>query len=257
MLLALQSAITALLQGAFPALFTGAGAVQMAFADNQWQFDPMSADPVAGEPGPQDAVDALVFNPAAPTGPYLLTRPPYPGPRRVYLRTPSGDLAALANAELVWDAINPASFIFKPRTGRLLTGFDHLEAHYGVVAAGTQLKTLHQTSLLLTTADPARAEQALSLSLAALALNRERLRQQAAYSFAAGNYQVAGTLQSLSFASGSTSAAHVSSVLIHTALDLTVQRLLVESEGQPIVHISSPGRPAGGRPIDIDPVVQA
>lgn len=257
MLLALQSAITALLKGAFPALFTGAGAVQISYAANTWQFDPMSADPVAGEPGPQDTVDALVFNPAAPAGPYLLTRPPYPGPRRVYLRTPSGDLAALANTELVWDGANPASFIFKPRAGRMLTGFDRLEAHYGVVAAGSQLKTLHQTALLLTTADPARAEQALSLSLAALALNRELLRQQAAYRFAAGSYQVAGTLQSLSFASGSTSATQVSSVLINAALDLTVQRLLVDGEGQPIVKISSPGRPAGGRRIDIDPAVQA
>ena len=65
MLLALQTAIRTLLETSLPALFTGAGAVQIAFVDDTWTFDPLSADPVAGEPGPEDAVDLLAFNPAA------------------------------------------------------------------------------------------------------------------------------------------------------------------------------------------------
>jgi hypothetical protein len=255
MLLALQSAITSLLKSALPTLFDGAGAVQLAYGADSWRFDPLSADPVAGEPGPEDAVDALAFDPSAPAGPYLLTRPPYPGPKRVYLRSPDGDLIALSPAELNWDAANPAKFGFQPRPGRELTGFNQLEAHYGIVAAGSQLKLLHQASLTLTAPDAATAEQALSLALAVLALNREMLRQQAAFSHAAGSYQAVGTLKTLSFADGS-AAGTAATLNLAAELDLKVQRLLGDGEGQPIAHIVSPGRAAGGRAVDIDPIVQ-
>jgi hypothetical protein len=255
MLLALQSAITSLLKGALPTLFDGAGAVQIAHGTDSWRFDPLSADPVAGEPGPEDAIDRLAFDPQAPAGPYTLTRPPYPGPRRVYLRSPAGDLIALSPAELQWNAANPASFGFQPRPGRALAGFDQLEVQYGIVAAGSQLKLLHQASLTLTAASPAAAQVALSLALAVLALNREALRQQAAFSHAAGSYQAVGTLKSLSFAEGS-AAGSAATLQLAAELDLKVQRLLGDDEGQPIVRILSPGRPADGRAVDIDPIVQ-
>ena len=69
MLLALETAIVDLLKSALPALFTGAGAATASFPLNTWDFDPLSADPVAGQPGPEDAVDELPFNAAAPAGP--------------------------------------------------------------------------------------------------------------------------------------------------------------------------------------------
>ena len=117
MLLKLQTAIVDLLKTAFPALFTGAGAVTIGFAVDNWSVDPVSANPVAGEPGPEDAIDALPFDPAAPAGPYLLTRTPYPGPRRVYLRSAVGDLVALLPAELLWDPAVALKFSVVPLAG--------------------------------------------------------------------------------------------------------------------------------------------
>lgn len=255
MLLALQTAITNLLQAALPTLFAGGAAVQVVFGNESWSIDPLSADPVAGEPGPEDAVDRLIFDPDAPAGPYTLTRPPYPGPKRVYLSSPAGDLIALSAAELSWNPADAASFSFQPRPGRDLEGFDVLEVHYGVVAAGSQLKLLHQGSLTLSAASAAAAAQAQALALAVLALNRETLREQAAFSHAAGSYQAAGTLKTLSFASGS-AAGDAATLVFGAELDLKVQRLLGDAEGQPIVRIVSPGRPADGRPVDIEPAVQ-
>lgn len=256
MLLALQTAITSLLQSSLPALFTGAGLVQIAFDDDTWTFDPLSADAVAGEPGPGDATDLLAFDPNAPAGPYTLTRPPYPGPKRVYLRSPQGELVALSPREVIWNPANAASFTFQPRPGRDLTGFTELSVLYGIVTAGTQLKVLHKASLTLTSSDAAKAEQALALALAVLALNREALRGQGAFSFTSGGYQSEGTLKTLHF-SGGTTIADVRTLQISAELDLEVQRLLGPDEGKPIVQILSPGRPAGGRPIDIDPAVEA
>src|SRR6187397_2959232 len=166
MLLALETAVVNLLKSALPALFTGAGAATASFPLNTWDFDPLSADPVAGQPGPEDAVDELPFNPAAPAGPYTLTRPPYPGPKRVYLHSTAGELVALANSEVVWNPANPASFSFAPRPGRELSSFAHLQVLYGVVAAATRLKTKHKLALEIGGSTAAAAEQALALALA-------------------------------------------------------------------------------------------
>ena len=257
MLLKLQVAVAALLKTAFPALFTGAGAVSISYALDNWTFDAASADPVAGEPGPEDAVDLLPFDPVAPSGPYTLTRAPYPGPRRVYLRSGLGDLAALLPSELTWNPANALVFTVQPRPGRDLASFNQLEVQYGVVAAGTRLKTLHQLTLSLASADPAKAEQAMVLGLAALALNREALRKQAAFAYATPGYQAQGTLKSLSFASGTSTAATGHRLLLSAEIDLRVQRLLGADEGKPITHILSPGKAVGGKSIDIDPAVQA
>lgn len=256
MLQKLQAAVADLLTTAFPALFTGAGAVAIGFAQHAWTFDAASADPVAGEPGPEDAVDILPFNPLAPTGPYALTRAPYPGPRRVYLGSAAGDLAPLLPSELVWNTAVPTQFTLQARPGRELAGFDHLQVQYGVVAAGTRLKTLHQVSLALTAADPARAEQALVLALAALALNREALRTQASFAYTTLAYQAQGSLKSLSFSSGTSANASDKRLVLNAEVDLRVQRLLGADEGKPITHILSPGKVVGSKSIDIDPAVQ-
>ena len=166
---------------------------------------------------------------------------------------------ALSPAELSWDAADPAKFTFTPRPGRLLAGFNQLQVLYGVVAAGTQLKVQYQAALTLTGSTAAQAEQALSLSLAALALNRDALRSGAAYQFAAGGYQVAGTLKTLGFASGTTTG-NGHGILLAAELNLLVQRLLGDNEGKPITQVLTPGRPdlaGGGRRVDIDPIVQA
>mgnify|MGYP006992415150 CR=1 FL=1 len=250
-------AVTALLRGSFPAVFTGAGAATLAWSVETFTVDPMSADPVAGEPGPEDAVDVLAFDPAAPAGPYALTRPPYAGPKRVYLRSAAGDLAALLPAEQQWSAADPARFTLQPRAGRLLAPYSQVQVQYGVVAAGTRMKTLHQITLTLSGADVGKSEQALALALAALGLNREALRQQAAFDYSAGNYRTQGTLKSLSFAGGGSGAPKLYRLQINAEIDLKLQRLLGADEGRPITHIVTPGRPLDGRAIVIDPTVQS
>lgn len=255
MLSALHTAITSLLQTALPALFVGANAVKVSFGVDNWNFDPLSVDSVAGEAGPLDAVDLLAFNPNAPAGPYALTRPPYQGPKRVYLRSADGDLSPLSAAELTWNAAG-TSFTFQPRPGRQLTGFDQVEILYGVIAAGTQLKLLHQASVTLTAADEVAAAQAMALALAVLALNRETLRRQAGFDYNSGHYQAAGTLKTLTFASG-TATANTAAIMLVAEVDLLVQRLLDDDEGTPIERILSPGAAVGARRVDIDPIVES
>jgi hypothetical protein len=257
MLLALQNAITALLNTALPAVFTGAGAATVIYPPDAWDFDPLSADPVAGEPGPEDAVDDLPFNPAAPTGPYALTRPPYPGPKRVYLRSAAGELVALSSPEVLWNSSDPASFTLVPRPGRDLTGFNQVEILYGVIAAATRMKTLHKFSIQITAADASSADKALSLALAALILNRSTLMDEGGFAWNSGNYQAEGTLKTLKFSAGAAPASTSRILDLETELDLRLERLLGEDEGQPIAWIHAPGVPASGRSIVIDPAVQA
>jgi hypothetical protein len=256
MLLALENAIVALLKNAFPALFTGTTPATVTFPNDTWDFDPLSADPVAGEPGPEDAVDDLAFNPSTPAGPYTLTRPPYPGPKRVYLRSATGDLVALSNTEIIWDPLNAASFTFAPRPGREVSGFDHLEILYGVVAAATRLKTLHKLTLQITAADAGTVEQVLALSLSALALNRDSLMSQSGFSWNSGSYQAQGVVKTFKFSAGAATAAS-RTLSLEVEVDLRVERILGENEGKPIVRILSEGQPVGTKTVDIEPIVQA
>jgi len=257
MLLALQNAIVALLNGALPALYTGPGAATATFPAESWTFDPLSADPVAGEPGPEDAVDDLPFNGESPGGPYTLTRPPYPGPKRVYLRSGAGELVPLSSPEVVWDPLDPTSFTLLLRPGRDLIGFNQVEILYGVLAAATRLKTLHKCTLQIAATDAATAEAALALSLAVLVLNRATLMEQGGFASNSGSYQAQGTLKTLKFSTGAAPTTTTRTLDLEVQVDLRLERLLGETEGRPIAWILSPGKTAGSKPIDIDPALQA
>jgi hypothetical protein len=257
MLLALENAIIELLKSAFPQLFSGPAPAALTFPVDTWDFDPLSADPVAGEPGPEDAVDRLAFNPSAPAGPYALSRPPYPGPKRVYLRSAAGELVALGETEVIWNPANPASFSLAPRPGRDLSGFSQLEVQYGVVGAATRVKTVHKLTLQITAADAGAADRALALALAAIALNRSTLMSQGGFSWNAGSYQAQGTVKALKFSAGAATAAASRTLSLEAELDLRLERALGADEGKPILRILSPGRTAGTKPIDIVPAVQA
>lgn len=225
MLLALQDAIDALLKSALPSLFAGDAPVQLTFSPDSWDFDRLSADPIAGEPGPEDAIDELCFDPSAPGGPYSLTRPPYPGPKRVYLRSGTGELVTLRHGEVVWSAVDPASFALVPAAGRVLSGCDHLHVMYSVVAETTRMKSLHRLALRIAGHDAGSAEQAFALALAVLVMNREALLRAAAFSWAAGGYQVDGTLKTLKFTAGSTPAASERQLALEAELELRLERL--------------------------------
>ncbi|WP_291992484.1 hypothetical protein [Candidatus Accumulibacter sp. ACC003] len=226
MLLALENAIDALLKSALPSLFTGSGAAVATFSADHWDFDRLSADPIAGEAGPEDAIDELTFDAAAPAGPHSLTRPPYHGPKRVYLRSTSGELVALRGAEVVWDAADPAAFSVVPATGRVLSDYTHLHVMYGVVAAATRLKSLHRLNLQIAGADASSTEKAFALTLSVLVMNREALLRAAAFSWTAGGYQVDGSLKTLRFSSGAAPAAAVRTLALEAEIDLRLERLL-------------------------------
>ena len=257
MLLALEGAIVNLLNRELPSLFTGPGSASASFSAHTWDFDRLSVDPVAGEPGPEDAVDELAFDPATPAGPYALTRPPCPGPKRVYLRATSGELVALGNAEVVWDPADRASFSVVPAGGRSLSGFDHLHVMYGVVAAATRLKTLHKLTLQLAGADAGDTEQAFALALATLVLNRDTLLRAGGFAWAAGGYQVEGSVRTLKFSAGSAPATSLRTLALEAELDLRLERLLEEGEGEAISRILSPDRTPGGRSVGMDPAAEA
>lgn len=255
MLLVLQNAIDALLKSALPSLFTGAGAAAATFSADSWDFDRLAADPIAGEPGPEDAVDELLFDPAAPAGPYALTRLPYPGPKRVYLRSTSGELVALRNTEVVWNVADAASFSVVPAAGRVLSGFDYLHVMYGVVAAGTRLKSLHKLALQITGADAESAERAFALSLAVLVMNREALQRSASFFWTAGGYQADGTLKTLRFASGASPGPTQRTLVLEVEVELRLERLVGDDDGRATEAIPLPGRSPGSKVVGIHPAV--
>lgn len=261
MLLALQNAFFDLLKTSFPDVFGGTTpSVKVAFEGYGWTTDPSSADPTAGEPTQDDAADVLAFDPAHPEGPYTLSRPPYPGPRRVYLRTAGTDRQPLGPSEVQWDSVNPQSFTLHPKPARVLSGFNRVEILYGVTAVFTLLKSHHALPVLFSASDDAAAERGEALALAAFALNREAVMAAGAFSQTGGGYTAAGTIKSLKLSSGtvSTSEKPSRSLVLDVELDLKISRALAEGEGQPIQHILSPGKtPSEGRKVDIDIDVQS
>lgn len=259
MLLALQNAFLELLKSSFPDLFDGTPApIQVTFQNHGWTLDPSSADPTAGEPTQDDAADLLAFDPAQPAGPYTLSRPPYPGPRRVYLRTAGDDRQALGPAEVQWDSANPQSFTLQPKPTRVLSGFNRVEVLYGVTAVFTQLKSHHQLPVLLSGSEDATLERGEALALAAFALNREAVMAAGAFSHAGGDYTAAGTLKSLKLLKGAANTGSSRELVLDAEVELKVSRALAEGEGRAILRIVSPGKsPSGERKVDIDIDVQS
>jgi hypothetical protein len=259
MLTALQTAFTVLLKSSLPSLFDGdSPAVTLAFPPYQWDFDPSSADATAGEPSQDDAVDSLAFDPASPQGPYALTRPPYPGPKRIYLLGPGGDRVTLAPGECVWDPLAPGSFTLAPKPARALAGLDTVEVHYGVTAVFTKLKSAHQLGALIAAADDAKADEAEALALAVFALNREAIKAAGGFSHAGGGYTAQGEIKTLKLRKGNAPGPGSRILVLEAEVEMKVGRALNEDEGTPILRILSPGAaPGPDRKVDIDIGVEA
>lgn len=257
MLTSLRTAFTGLLRDAYPSVFGGSSPpVAAEFSTDEWSFDASSADATAGEPAQDDARDLLPFDPEEPEGPYTLARPPYPGPRRVYLRAPTGDRATLGPAEVAWDAVDPRSFTLAPKPSRALDGFDGVEVLYGVTAVFTRLKSLHRLTVVLTAADEATVERGELLALAAFALNRDAVMKDAAFDESGGDYQVHGEVKSLVLRGGTAPEPGARHLTLAAEVELKVSRALAGDEGTPIRRILSPGA-AGARPVDVSIDVQA
>jgi hypothetical protein len=258
MLLSLQNAFRELLTSSYPDVFGGAAPpVEIEFPTYAWTFDASSADATAGEPAQDDARDLLVFDPADPEGPYTLSRPPYPGPKRVYLRTPVGDRVTLGPAEVAWHPVDSRVFTLHPRPSRALAGFDQVEVLYGVTAVFTKLKSMHRMPVSLSGPDNAAVERATVLAMGAFALNRGRVIANGAFADAEGDYQVAGEIKSLKLNQGSATGPGARTLSLDAEVELKVSRALAEDEGAPITHILSPGATAGARRIDVRMDVEA
>ncbi len=115
----LDEAIKTLLAEALPGLLGGAPPpIALTVESEGFVVDPNTADALASEPRPDDHSDRFDFDPAGiifdPASPafdptalpvFLLTKPPYPGPRRVRLLTAAGDRIAVQESEVQWDEL--------------------------------------------------------------------------------------------------------------------------------------------------------
>src|SRR5215212_8282701 len=102
----LPEALEVLLTGSLPTLLDGPAdqTVGLTIIGGLFEMDQeQPADATAGEPRPDEREDTLAFDPADPAGPYALTQPPYPGPRRVWLVTGTAERTPLRPDEVVWD----------------------------------------------------------------------------------------------------------------------------------------------------------
>jgi hypothetical protein len=248
----IDATLRALLVDALPGLFGGATpAVQLAVTPQELVVDPLSADAAAGLPAPDDRLDRFPLRADSPNGPYTLTQPPYPGPRRVRLLTGAGEPVALRADEVAWDAADARVFSLAPRATRSLEGFSDVQVLYGVTAVFAKLKATQTLAVELRAADAALLARAEALSLAALTLNRQRVVDESGAVYEDGDYAAevaAGSLRLLR----SEREDGLARLHLVAELELKVRRALADDEGRPIRRIATPGRPADPeRPVDI------
>src|ERR1044071_8545889 len=172
----LDEALRQLLLDTLPALFGGpTPPVQVSVAQDLFTFDAESAEAEAGEPRVDDQIDQFPFDPAAPEGPYTLTKPPLPGPRSIRLTSALGDRVPLLEEETLPDPDDDRVFRLQARPDRDLAQFNGVQVLYGVSAVFVRLKGTQTFVVNLQSNDAARLEQAESLALAVIELNRKRL----------------------------------------------------------------------------------
>jgi len=250
----LADVLKSLLTTSLPGLLGGAApAVQASVVPDLFTIDPQSVEADAGEPRVDDQTDTLPFNAANPGGPYTLTKPPMPGPKRVRLATPAGDRIALQDSEVVWDRVNGKAFTLQLRHDRDLSGVNGVEVLYGVVAVFVKIKALQKLALQLQSANPAQLGQARDLAIAVVELNRKQIVEQAGASFQDGDYSAVVAVRSLKLLSGTAPAANTCLLQFTAEVEVKGTRALAADEGAPIVRIASPGRaPDPKRPVDVE-----
>jgi hypothetical protein len=249
----LDESLRQLLIDSLPTLFGGATPpVQMTTVDELFVVDPQSAEAEAGNPRVDDQADQLPFDPAAPAGPYTLTKPPLPGPRRYRLTSALGDRVPLTDSEVLLSPDDSRVFRLQPRPDRELGGFNGLQVLYGVAAVFVRLKGTLTFKAQLQSSDAARLEQAEALAVAAVALNRRALVERSPQSFSDADYSATVWLDSLVL--DRTTAPSASIRLLHYTggVMVKVTRALGADEGRPIVRIRTPGEPIDpDRPVAI------
>jgi hypothetical protein len=249
----LDQALQTLITTALPGLFSGDAAVKLAITSDRFEVDPLATDAMASKPRPDDRTDDFGFDPDHPAGPYTLTQPPYPGPRRIYLTTSNADRIALQEREVIPDEVDARIFTLALRPNRELAGVTGVRALYGVTAVFTRLKAAQILTVQLQSAEAAKLEQAEALVATVIALNRPFLVESAQASFADGDYGAHIDILSLKLLKGTRPAADLRLLTLQVEMELKASRALREDEGRPITRIHTPGRPIdANRPVDIE-----
>ena len=255
----LDEALRQLLIDSLPALFGGATpVVQVSVAQDLFTFGAQSAEAEAGEPRVDDQTDQFPFVPATPGGPYTLTKPPLPGPRRVRLTSVLGDRVPLVEGEILPDPNDDRVFRLQPRADRNLAQFNGVQVLYGITSVFVRLQGVQTFVVNLQSADAVRLEQAESLALAVIELNRKRLVERSPESFTDADYAAAVSAISLKFVKATAPAAATQQLHYAAEVAIKASRALAAGEGRPILSIRSPGRPADpARAVDIEAFVDA
>ncbi|MBN1478899.1 hypothetical protein JXA70_01360 [candidate division KSB1 bacterium] len=252
----LDETLKTLITESLPGLFGGANpAVKLTMTSELLEFAPESADALASEPRPDDAVDTFSFDPDNPGGPYTLSKPPYPGPRRVRLTTDIGDRLPLREEEVLWDAENTQQFTLELRESRDLTDITGLEVLYGVTAVFTKIKATQIFSVLLQLQSNKPAEnleQAEALVLSVIELNRGKFMENGGAHYEDDAYGADIEIKSLKFVKGTSPETKQRLLTYIAELELKASRALREDEGAPIERIRTTGRPVDpDRPVNI------
>ena len=255
----LSKAITALLAGELPSLFGGATPViKASVAPDTFAIDPASLDSQASEAREDDGADNLAFNPAQAQGPYTLSKPPLPGPIRMWLITTDGDLLALAPAEIVFDPNDPRKFTLRLNPQRQIANVKTVRVAYTIVAVFAKINYSHELAVLLQNSDPAALDKGEDMALAVLALNRPRLLSAAVQTLQEGAYAARIEVKKLQFVRGDSPAPDSRRIFIHAEMGIKVTRALPADQGKPITHIRTvPGVGNPKKPIDIRVDVEA
>jgi hypothetical protein len=251
----LDVALANLLASALPDLFGGATpVVRTSIATDALEIVARESEQTSGDARPTDQLDALPYDPGAPHGPFTLTRPPYPGPRRVRLRSPVAT-TTLDHTEVAWDSADPRVLRLNLRASRDTSTVTAVEVLYAITAvfATIAVKRTLVVSLDAKAADAGRLAAGVALALAVVELNREALGAAAAVAYADGAYGAASRVKRLRVIGVSTPAATKRLLTLQADVALTVDRALLDFEGSPIRSILTPGVAADPkRPVQID-----
>ncbi|ASC72319.1 hypothetical protein XM38_032760 [Halomicronema hongdechloris C2206] len=248
----LATAIATLMQTALPTLFSGEPPpVQLRVVSEGFDISSEVKESLASEPRSDDRSDTLDFDANSPEGPYTLTQPPYPGPRRVWLVTATGDRSALRNDEVMWDPLS-RQFSLALSANRDLSSVTNLQVLYGVSAIFIQIKATQTLKLELQSTAETTLDQAEALAIAVIELNRQPLIEAAQALYEAGDYGAAITVKQFNLLGSTPIASDQRQLTLDAEFELKATRALGEDEGVPIERILSAGQPSpGDRPIDV------
>lgn len=268
----LDEAIKTLLTRALPALLGGATpVVALSVQSDRFGVDPNSADAIASEPRPDDQVEQFSFNPAGiifnPADPaydpnalptFTLSKPPYPGPRRVRLLTSAGDRIPLRENEVVWDELETRRFTLALSPSRDLAGVNGVQVLYGVIAVFTTFKINQTMSIQLESAAADQLEACEALAAGIIEFQRQELLDSSRTTYEGGDYRATVKANSLKLLEGSSPLPGRRLLTYQVEIELKATRALRGDEGRPIVQVRTPGRPVDpARRVDIEIGVDA